>query len=340
MNMLVAEQVAIFLHIISHHLKNRVTKHHFNRSGETVSRSFHNVLNAIIHLQDVLFKKAEPITVNSTDPRWKWFKNFLDALDGTHIKIRVPTVDKPRYQTRKGDIATNMLGVCTPNMQFVYVLPGWEGSVADGRVLQDAISRRHGLKVPHGCYYLVDAGYTNCEGFLAPFRGQRYNLNEWRQGYQQSTPEEFFNMKHASTRNVIKRCFGLLKLRWGILKSPSFYPSHKEAAQFRYRSFPYYDQLTAIYVKDRTTGKDAQTAADIIEEIDVEDIADTNTHEERNDFHGCEADVSLDDMDLSATQPQPARNQELFNYSFIPLQPTTLNVASKIMTTLWKITKQ
>ncbi|MBA0855894.1 hypothetical protein Goshw_020728 [Gossypium schwendimanii] len=25
---------------------------------------------------------------------------------------------------------------------------------------------------------------------------------------------------------------------------------HKEADQFRYRIFPYYDQLTAIYVKD------------------------------------------------------------------------------------------
>ncbi|KAK5787292.1 hypothetical protein PVK06_041946 [Gossypium arboreum] len=222
-NMLVDEQVAMFLHIISHHLKNRVIKHHFNRSREIVSRSFHNVLNAAIRLQDVLFKKAEPITANSTDPRWKWFKNYLGALDGTHIKIRVPTVDKLRYQTRKGDIATNMLGVCTPDMQFVYVLPGWEGSVADGRVLRDAISRRHGLKVPHGCYYLVDAGYTNCEGFLAPFRGQRYHLNEWRQGYQPSTPEEFFNMKHASVRNVIERCFGLLKLRWGILRSPSFY---------------------------------------------------------------------------------------------------------------------
>ncbi|XP_052877425.1 uncharacterized protein LOC128284004 [Gossypium arboreum] len=165
-NMLVDEQVAMFLHIISHHLKNRVIKHHFNRSREIVSRSFHNVLNAAIRLQDVLFKKAEPITANSTDPRWKWFKNYLGALDGTHIKIRVPTVDKLRYQTRKGDIATNMLGVCTPDMQFVYVLPGWEGSVADGRVLRDAISRRHGLKVPHGCYYLVDLGYTNCEDFL------------------------------------------------------------------------------------------------------------------------------------------------------------------------------
>ncbi|MFQ6667892.1 hypothetical protein Gotur_033755 [Gossypium turneri] len=51
-------------------------------------------------------------------------QNFLGALDGTRIKIRVPTVDKPRYRTRKGDIATNMLGVCTPDMHFVYVLPG------------------------------------------------------------------------------------------------------------------------------------------------------------------------------------------------------------------------
>ncbi|KAK5836545.1 hypothetical protein PVK06_012337 [Gossypium arboreum] len=35
-------------------------------------------------------------------------------------------------------------------MHFVYVLPSWEGSVADGRVLRDVISRRHGLKVHHG----------------------------------------------------------------------------------------------------------------------------------------------------------------------------------------------
>ncbi|MBA0876824.1 hypothetical protein Goshw_027707 [Gossypium schwendimanii] len=34
-------------------------------------------------------------------------------------------------------------------MHFVYVLPFWEGSVADGQVLRDAISRRHGLNVPH-----------------------------------------------------------------------------------------------------------------------------------------------------------------------------------------------
>ena len=31
-------------------------------------------------------------------------------------------------------------------------------------------------------------------------------------------------MTHSSARNVIERCFGLLKIRWAILRSPSFYP--------------------------------------------------------------------------------------------------------------------
>ncbi|MFQ6621705.1 hypothetical protein Gotur_002208 [Gossypium turneri] len=55
---------------------------------------------------------------------------------------------------------------------------------------------------------------------------------------------------------------------------------HKEASQFKHLSFAYYDQFTAIYAKDRATGKDAQTTADIIEEIDVEDVTTTNIHEE------------------------------------------------------------
>ena len=76
----------------------------------------------------------------------------------------MPAIDRNRYRTRKGDIATNVLGVCAPDMQFVYVLPGWDGSAADRRVLWDAISRRNGLNVPQGktftkleiiWYYLV-----------------------------------------------------------------------------------------------------------------------------------------------------------------------------------------
>ncbi|MBA0812579.1 hypothetical protein Gohar_026536, partial [Gossypium harknessii] len=61
----------------------------------------------------------------------------------------------------------------------------------------------------------------------------------------------------------------------------------------------------------RATGKDAQTAADIVEEIDAEDVATTNNLEEGNNYHRCEGDAYLDEMDVSATQLQPSKpNQD------------------------------
>ncbi|MBA0635887.1 hypothetical protein Godav_022336, partial [Gossypium davidsonii] len=87
----------------------------------------------------------------------------------------------------------------------------------------------------------------------------------------------------------------------------SYISSHKVASQFKHRSFPYYNQLTSIYVKDRATRKDAQTTVDIVKEIDDEDVATANNLEEGNDYHRCEDDVSFNEMDVSATQPQPSK---------------------------------
>ncbi|KAG6482981.1 hypothetical protein ZIOFF_059621 [Zingiber officinale] len=158
-NMSISELVISFLHIITHNVNNRILKHQTARSGETVSRQFHLVLNYVLRLHNILLKKPEPIPENYTDERWKWFKGCLGALDGclgaldgTYINVNAPIDDKPRYQTKKGEIATNVLGVCISNMQFSYILPGWEGSTADGRVLWDAISRRNGLKIPQGIF--------------------------------------------------------------------------------------------------------------------------------------------------------------------------------------------
>ncbi|KAG6506389.1 hypothetical protein ZIOFF_031712 [Zingiber officinale] len=147
-NMSISEFIIYFLHIIAYNVENRVLKRQTSRSGETVSRQFHLVFNSILRLHTILLEKLKPIPENHTDERWKWFKDCLGSLDGTYINVKVPADDKPRYRTRKGEIATNVLGVCTPNMQFSYVLPTWERSAADGRVLRDAISRRNGLKIP------------------------------------------------------------------------------------------------------------------------------------------------------------------------------------------------
>ncbi|KAL0366962.1 UNVERIFIED_CONTAM: hypothetical protein Sradi_3586300 [Sesamum radiatum] len=138
------------------------------------------------------------------------------ALDGTHIEVRVSDSDKGRYRNRKGQTSLNVLGVCNTEGLFTYVMTGWEGSSADGRVLRSAVSRPTGLKVPTGNYYLCDNGYANGEGFLTPFRGVRYHLKEWDRGAGgPQTAHELFNLRHAAARNIIERAFGLLKTRWG-----------------------------------------------------------------------------------------------------------------------------
>ncbi|XP_047951707.1 putative nuclease HARBI1 [Salvia hispanica] len=152
-------------------------------------------------------------------------QGLFGALDGTHVNVLVSNSDKPRYRTRKGSIATNTLAVCDRNMQFVYILPGWEGSAGDSRVLRDALSRMNGFRVPQGCYYLCDSAYANCNSFLTPYKGVWYHLKEW--GVGEAAPQdhkELFNMRHSKARNIIERAFAVLKMRWGVLRSASFYP--------------------------------------------------------------------------------------------------------------------
>ncbi|KAL0293061.1 UNVERIFIED_CONTAM: hypothetical protein Sangu_2526400 [Sesamum angustifolium] len=91
-------------------------------------------------MHKVLLAKPTPIADDFSDPFWKWFKGCLGALDGTFIDVRVPEHEKGRYRKRKGQVAVNVLGVCNPNMQFIFVLSGWEGSAADNRGLRDAFT--------------------------------------------------------------------------------------------------------------------------------------------------------------------------------------------------------
>ncbi|GFQ06518.1 putative nuclease harbi1, partial [Phtheirospermum japonicum] len=121
----------------------------------------------------------------------------LGALDGTFVQVQVPLSEKPRYRNRKGDVSVNVLGVCDQNMNYIFLLTGWEGSAAESRVLRDAITRRNCLKIPNGQYYLCDGGYTNGPGLLAPCRGVRYHLNEWRSGAEgPHNFKELFNLHH------------------------------------------------------------------------------------------------------------------------------------------------
>jgi hypothetical protein len=108
-------------------------------------------------------------------------------------------------------------------MEFTYVLAGWEGSAHDGTVLRDAIYNK-GFKTPSKKYWLGDAGYSNSNTVLVPYRGTRYHLKEQHVlGKKPENSKELFNLRHASLRNVVERIFGVLKRKYQILQSPSEY---------------------------------------------------------------------------------------------------------------------
>ena len=70
---------------------------------------------------------------------------------------------------------------------------------------------------------------------VTPYRGVRYHLKEFQAGNAGGprNAKELFNLKHSSLRNVVERCFGVLKKRFPILVvMPSFY-------------FPYQCQLVS-----------------------------------------------------------------------------------------------
>ena len=65
--------------------------------------------------------------------------------------------------------------------------------------------------------------------YLAPFRRNIYRLRDFREGCGRPRgKEELFNYRHSSLRNVIERCFGVLKARFPILKLMPSYPIRRQ----------------------------------------------------------------------------------------------------------------
>ncbi|XP_052736625.1 protein ALP1-like [Vigna angularis] len=185
----VEEQVAQFLYIVGHNVKNRSVAFFFHRSGATVSKFFHNVLNAIITLESEFLTQpsgdeVHPYVLNNSR-FYPYFKDCLGAIDGTHVRVRVPREDAPRFRGRKDWPTQNVFAACDFDMKFTYVLAGWEGTTSDSRILKNALDRDDLLVIPQGKYYLGDDGFMLKSTVMTPYRGVRYHLKEFsRRGPQ------------------------------------------------------------------------------------------------------------------------------------------------------------
>nr|KAJ0188403.1 hypothetical protein LSAT_V11C900493210 [Lactuca sativa] len=168
----------MFLHVLAHNEKNRIIVERFKRSGETVS---------IFQMRYVDYIKSSTRNL-CRYPMTKPTRGGvgLRALDGTYIKVNVLAWKRKPYGTRKGEICTNVPGVCSRDLQFTYVLAGLT------KYVESIV----------GTYYLCDAGYTSGDGFLTPYHRQCYHLNDWTR--PPTNAKELYNMRYSSERNVIE----------------------------------------------------------------------------------------------------------------------------------------
>lgn len=87
------------------------------------------------------------------------------------------------------------------------VVARWPGSTHDSHIWKFS-GLRHVLSsglIPQRAFLLGDSGYPLEPWLLTPY------INPC------SPSEEIFNSKHRHTRNIIERCFGLLKSRFRML---------------------------------------------------------------------------------------------------------------------------
>ena len=67
------------------------------------------------------------------------YQDCLGAIDGTHVRVKVPRVDAPRFRGRKDWPTQNVFATCDFDMKFTYILVGQEGTISDSRILKDGL---------------------------------------------------------------------------------------------------------------------------------------------------------------------------------------------------------
>nr|XP_037279891.1 putative nuclease HARBI1 [Rhipicephalus microplus] len=137
----------------------------------------------------------------------------LACVDGTLVAIRKPEgyslADTASFMSRKGYYALNVMIVCNARLRILVVDPRFPGSCHDSWVWEhNPLRSRLAAQLQPGEYLLGDAGYPLEPWLLVPVPGS----------HPGNTSEGRFNKEHASMRNVVERCIGVLKSKFRCLQ--------------------------------------------------------------------------------------------------------------------------
>ncbi|XP_056172358.1 uncharacterized protein LOC130139431 [Syzygium oleosum] len=98
----VDELVAMFLLMICHKNSNRALCKRFQRSGQTISKYFGEVLKAVLKLaKETIVPPSFDVVPEEIriEPKFnRYFKGCVGAIDGTHIHATIPEHMQPRFR--------------------------------------------------------------------------------------------------------------------------------------------------------------------------------------------------------------------------------------------------
>jgi len=214
----VIEMVEIFVYTMATGLLTRQLSERFQRSGSTIFVCFHVVLNAFQLLAVNVIKAGDqqynPVAhhIRSSTRYYPYFKNYIGAIDDTHVSAHLSADQIIPYIGRKGFATQNILAVCDFDLQFTYVVAGCEETAHDSRIFNDVTKERNSNfpKPPAEQYYLVDSRYPLQTGYLPPYRNMRYHISHFHGTVDQpKSANEVFNFYHSSLRMATEKTYGI-----------------------------------------------------------------------------------------------------------------------------------
>ncbi|XP_029435736.1 putative nuclease HARBI1 [Rhinatrema bivittatum] len=176
----------------------------------SVSRNLAQVLKAMMkRKRDYIFFPTDPAELQQIRSGFMGIAgmpNVLGAIDCTHIALRPGAEEESGFRNRKHFHSMNVQVVCDARLRILNVVANFPGSCHDAYILAHSNLATNFLEGKYGEGWLLgDGGYGCKPWLLTPLQSPHTNA------------EKRYNEAHASTRNVIERTFGVLKMRFRCL---------------------------------------------------------------------------------------------------------------------------
>lgn len=181
-----------------------------HRCVHEVTQALANISNQFISLPNT--QDERNFIKNEIMQRWG-FPGVVGIIDGFHVAILKPTENEQNYINRKGYHSINSQIICDHQLKIRSIYANYGGSTHDSFIWRVSEAQQYIINIYQNrerCWFIGDSGYPLQPYLLNPFRNPA-NDSEIR-----------FNNALASTRNLVERCIGLLKMRFRcILKERS-----------------------------------------------------------------------------------------------------------------------